>query len=157
MVAPIELAVLSRFLIDAHRNTYADKNAAKAPSTRLSSFDYRFERDDLVYHDTYFGMRDYIGEEIIYRRQAPIWGMNYYGIVLADDLAEGEVYDFLREALKQDCLGIEPARGPRAYRRDRWMYGNSVEGTLRDFSGVEVIHRGDALVYRCRYHGGWVS
>ena len=83
--------------------------------------------------------------------------MNYYGIVLADDLAEGEVYDFLREALKQDCVGIEPARGPRSYRRGEWSYANDVDGQLGDFSGTELIHCGDRLVYRCRYHGGWVS
>jgi hypothetical protein len=124
-------AALAAFLVEAHRNTYADKNAAKTVSTRLRPFDYRFERDDLVYHDTYFGMRDYIGEEIIYRRDVPIWGMNYYGIVLAKDASESEVYDFLREALKQDCTGIEPARGPRLYRNDRWTNGNSACRWLR--------------------------
>lgn len=157
MNAPVGLAVLARFLVDAHRNTYADKNAAKAPSTRLRSFDYRFERGDLVYHDTYFGMRDYIGEEVIYRQKAPIWGMNYYGIILTATPGEGEVYEFLREALKQECVGIEPARGPRLHRHDRWAYGNSVDGTLDDFGGTEVIHCDDVPVYRCRYHGGWIS
>jgi hypothetical protein len=75
----VSSAALAEFLVEAHRKTYADKSAAKAPSTRLQSFDYRFGRDDLVYHDTYFGMCDYIGEEIIYRRDVPVWGMNYYG------------------------------------------------------------------------------
>ena len=157
MNAAVGSAALAEFLVEAHRKTYADKSAAKAPSTRLRSLDYRFERDDLVYHDTYFGMRDYIGEEIIYRRDVPVWGMNYYGIILAKDAGESEVYDFLRDALKQDCTGIEPARGPRLYRHDRWTYSNAVEGTLDDFSGAELIHRGNELVYRCRYHGGWIS
>jgi hypothetical protein len=157
MNAAVSSAALAAFLVDAHRNTYADKNAAKTLSTRLRSLDYRFERDDLVYHDTYFGMRDFIGEEIIYQRDVPVWGMNYHGIILARDAGESEVYDFLRAALKQDCIGIEPARGPRLYRRDRWTYGNSVEGMLGDFGGIELIHRGDALVYRCRYHGGRIS
>jgi hypothetical protein len=153
----VSSAALAEFLVEAHRKTYADKSAAKAPSTRLQSFDYRFGRDDLVYHDTYFGMRDYIGEEIIYRREVPVWGMNYYGVILAEDAGESEIYDFLREALKQDCIGIEPARGPRLYRHGRLTYGNSVEGTLDDFSGTELIHRDNELVYRCRYHGGWIS
>src|SRR5712691_3359571 len=157
MKASVSSVALAEFLVAAHRNTYADKGAAKAPSTRLRSLDYRFERDDLLYHYTYFGMRDYIGEEIIHQREAPIWGMNYYGIILAIDAGEGEVYNFLRDALMQDCVGIEPARGPHLYRRDRWTYGNSVEGTLDDFSGIELIHRGDELVYRCHYHGGWIS
>jgi hypothetical protein len=157
MNAAVSSAALAAFLVDAHRNTYADKSAVKAPSTRLRSFDYRFERDDFVYHDTYFGRRDSIGEEIIYRRDVPVWGMNYHGIILARDAGESEVYDFLRDALKQDCTGIEPARGPRLYRQDCWTYGNSVEGMLDDFSGIELIYRDDELVYRCRYHGGRIS
>jgi hypothetical protein len=62
-----------------HRSTpqtYVDKSAAKAPPTKPRSRDYRFERDDLVYHDTYFGSRDFIGEEAVYRRDVPIWGIN---------------------------------------------------------------------------------
>jgi Domain of unknown function (DUF5680) len=157
MKASVSSEALATFLVAAHRNTYADKGAAKAPSTRLRSLDYHFERDDLLYHDTYFGMRDYIGEEIIYQREAPIWGMNYFGIILATDTSESEVYNFLRDALMQDCIGIEPARGPRLYRCDRWTYGNSVEGTLNEFNGAELIHRDGELVYRCRYHGGWIS
>jgi hypothetical protein len=157
MGSPEDIAQLARFLVDAHRNTYADKQAAKAPSSRLRSFDYHFERDGLAYHDTYFGLRDYLGEEIVYRSDVPIWGMNYHGIVLADDLGEGDVYDFLREALQQDCIGIEPARGPRSYRRAEWSYTNDVDGKLDEFAGTEVIHVGDRVVYRCRYHGGRVS
>jgi len=152
-----DIAVLAAFLVDAHRNTYADKAAAKVASTRLRSFDYRFERGHLVYHDTYFGMRDFIGEEIIYSHDVPIWGMNYFGIVLADDIGHAELYDFLRDALKQDCVGIEPARGPRSYGHSGWSYGNAIDGQLDDFSGTELIHRNGRLAYRCRYHGGSVS
>lgn len=157
MKASIGSVALAAFLVDAHRNTYADKNAAKVSSTRTRSFDYRFEQNDLVYHDTYFGMRDFIGEEIIYQREVPMWGMNYFGIILARNASESEVYDFLRKALMQDCTGIEAARGPRIFRHDRWTYGNAIDGTLDDFSGMELIHRGEELVYRCRYHGGWIS
>jgi hypothetical protein len=28
---------------------------------------------------------------------------------------------------------------------------------LADFSDIELIHHSDELVYRCRYHGGWIS
>lgn len=157
MKAAISVEALAGFLVEAHRNTYADKTAATTSSSRPRSVDYRFERDGLVYHDTYFGARDYIGEEIIYRNDTPVWGMNYYGIILAKEAGTSEVYDFLREALKQDCINIEPARGPCLYRQSRWSYRNALEGILSDFSGIESIHRDDQLVYRCRYHGGWIS
>jgi hypothetical protein len=83
--------------------------------------------------------------------------MNYFGIILTVGAAESEVYDFLREALMQDCVGIEPARGPGLYRRDRWTYDNAVKGTLDDFHGTELISCGNERVYRCRYHGGRIA
>ncbi|MBM3648184.1 MAG: XRE family transcriptional regulator [Alphaproteobacteria bacterium] len=156
MKADIDPMTFTTFLIDAHRNTYADRNAVKAPSSRLRSTDYRFGRGDLAYHDTYFGVRDFIGEEIVYLHDLPLWGMNYFGVVLVDDCAEHEVYGFLREALQQDCVDIVPARGPCDYRRDGWAYSNAVDGVLGDFTGAELIYRGDVPVYRCRYHGGWL-
>src|SRR5260370_31921137 len=110
MRAALDIAVLARFLIDAHRNTYADKKAAKVPSTRLRSFDYRFARGDLAYHDTYFGMRDFSGAEVIYRQDVPVLGVNYYRVILGDDAAEREVYDVLRDAVKEEWVGIETAR-----------------------------------------------
>jgi hypothetical protein len=57
----------------------------------------------------------------------------------------------------KDSTGIEPALGPSLYRRDRWAYDNAVDGTLDDFNGTELISCGSELVYRCRYHGGWIS
>ena len=40
MKASVSSEALAAFLVAAHRNTYADKGAAKAPSTRLRSLDY---------------------------------------------------------------------------------------------------------------------
>lgn len=61
----IALGEMEAFLVEAHRQTYANKSALVAPSSRLNSIDYHFEKGDLAYHDTYFGVRDFIGEEII--------------------------------------------------------------------------------------------
>ncbi len=38
----IDLKELENFLHEAHTETYANKNAPKAPSTRLKSVDYSF-------------------------------------------------------------------------------------------------------------------
>jgi len=64
MQTPIDIGGLSRFLREANVNTYANKIAAKAPSSRLGSQDYHFEKNGLTFHDTYFGVRDFIGCEI---------------------------------------------------------------------------------------------
>jgi hypothetical protein len=157
MKSAISSAVLADFLVEAHLNTYADKSAARSVSSRLWSFDYRFERDDLAYHDSYLGTRDFIGEEVIYQRELPIWGMNYHGVILAPDGGEREVYAFLRTALRQQCAGILPVRGPRRYRQGSLAYDNAVDGALDEFSGIELIERDGQPLYRCRYHGGRVS
>jgi len=107
----IEISDLASFLRLANQRTYANKNAPQVQSTRLGSQDYEFDDGDLRYHDTFFGDRDFIGEEIVYRRGKLFWGMNYFGFILADELKETEVYDFLRIALMQQNDDIIPVRG----------------------------------------------
>ena len=59
---------------------------------RPSSQDYHFEQGDLVYHDTYFGGHDFIGEEIFYQAGVLVWGMNYYRYTLDPDISTEETY-----------------------------------------------------------------
>lgn len=58
---------LAKFLDEANKATYANKDAPEVIASCLKSEDYYFEKDDLIYHDTYFGARDFIGEEIVYK------------------------------------------------------------------------------------------
>jgi Domain of unknown function (DUF5680) len=157
MAPVIALDELAGFLVEAHRQTYANKKAVLAPSTRLNSVDYHFECGEFAYHDTYFGVRDFIGEEIIYRAERPIWGMNYFGVLLGAALDEKKVYGFLRDALMQDCVGIVPARGPTSHADGDWRYSNSVNGELDGFVGLEEIFRAGEPVYRAQYHGGCIG
>ena len=60
---------LAKFLNEANKATYANKTAPKVAPSRLKSEDYHFEKDGLIYHDTYFGGRDFIGEEIVYEKE----------------------------------------------------------------------------------------
>jgi hypothetical protein len=60
---PLEQAALARFLQVANKRTYANKDVPQAEASRLRSQDYEFEQGDLTYHDTFFGDRDFIGEE----------------------------------------------------------------------------------------------
>lgn len=153
----ITLQELAGFLEEANRNTYANKDAAKSASTRLESDDYHFEKDDLIYHDTYFGARDFIGEEVVYKDSEPVWGMNYYGYILAEFTNEKELYGFLRQALMQESSDIIPVRGPKSHQNGDWEYNNSADGELDRFTGVEEIYKAGVLVYRANYHGGFIE
>lgn len=153
----IDVETLTRFLSDANKSTYANKDAPKAPSTRPRSDDYHFEDDNLIYHDTYFGARDFIGGEVVYKNEAPVWGMNYYGYVLAPSVSEKDIYNFLRRALMQEYTSVIPVRGPKSYESDGWRYTNIPNGELNRFTGKEEIYRGSELVYRADYHGGEIK
>ena len=145
---------LENFLNAANKATYANKAAPKSASLRPSSEDYHFEQGDLIYHDTYFGTRDFLGEEVVYKTKKPVWGMNYYGYILSPDVSTKEVYEILRSALMQEYSDILPVRGPRNYAEGTSAYENQVDGNLDRFSGEERIYFKEELVYRCWYHGG---
>ena len=157
MQTPIDTNELASFLSEANANTYANKSAAQVAATRLGSEDYHFERGDLIFHDTYFGVRDFIGGEIIYKNQQPVWGMNYYGVIVSEQTDEKALYGFLRDALMQEYDDLIPVRGPKMFRVDEWSYSNAAEGEISRFTGSEEIHKAGQLVYRAYYHGGLVT
>lgn len=148
---------LTNFLNAANKATYANKKAPKSASLRPSSEDYHFEQNDLVYHDTYFGARNFIGEEVVYKAGKPVWGMNYYGHVLKPEVSTKDAYTILRPALMQEYDNILPVRGPKEYVLENSKYTNKVEGTLARFSGEENIYLDSELIYRCWYHGGSIE
>jgi len=153
---PINTKELADFLNETNKSNYANKDAPKVAPSRLKSEDYHFEKGDLMYHDTYFGGRDFIGEEIVYKNQKPVWGANYFGFVLVDEVSEKDVYDFLRQALMQDYDDIIPVRGPSNFSADDKEYRFTVNGDLANFSGTEEILFGGKVAYRCFVHGGFI-
>ena len=58
----MNLQELKQFLEETKRETYANEKAEKVSSSRLASEDYEFQKGDFLYHDTYFGKYDFIGE-----------------------------------------------------------------------------------------------
>ena len=58
--------MIEKFLIEAKKQTYANENAPKIDSSRLNSKDYEYKKDNIIYHDTYFGGTNFIGEEVVY-------------------------------------------------------------------------------------------
>lgn len=151
-----DIKALAVFLNRANKNTYANKNMLKIAPSRLKSEDYHFEEGDWAYHDTYFGARDFIGEEIVYKAGKPVWGMNYFGRKTDDTASEKDVYDFLREALMQEHDGIIPVRGPKKFDVSDKKYVFVVDGDLANFSGKEEISFAGKIIYRCFVHGGFI-
>jgi len=153
----IDLNKLADFLKEANKQTYANKEAPKSGSLRPSSEDYHFEQGDLVYHDTYFGGKDFLGEEVVYQNEKPLWGMNYYGFMLTDEVTPKEINPLLRAALGAKYDDYIPVRGPALFENEIGVYKSSVDGKLDQFIGTEEIEVNGEVVYRCWYHGGIIQ
>lgn len=91
--------MIEKFLIEAKNQTYANENAPKIGSSRLNSKDYEYKKDNMIYHDTYFGGTNFIGEEVVYIDNQTYWAMNYYGTTLDKTLGEEAMDKALRPAL----------------------------------------------------------
>ena len=109
------------FLIEAKKQTYANDSIEKSASTRLGSKDYEYKKDNMVYHDTYFGGTKFIGEEVVYCGiDEPKWGMNYHGVTFDMNLSEETIDKVLRPALMQvgNDKDILPVRGPKKFENE---------------------------------------
>ena len=153
---------LKSFLIKAKKSTYANSDAPKIDSTRLDSKDYEYEEiingNKYTYHDTYFGGINFMGEEIVYINDLPVWGMNYYGVTIDSNLSEEALDKALRPALMQ--VGTDntiPVRGPKKYTNEEYLYSFTCNDGLDKFQGTEQIKKNDELVYELHCHGGLIK
>lgn len=147
------------FLVEAKKQTYANENIKKTLSSRRGSFDYEYNNGKMIYHDTYFGGTKFMGEEVVYSDDGtPIWGMNYYGVTLNENLSEEAIDNALRPALMQ--VGedtILPVRGPKEYINNGYKYTFEISGDLDYFDGIETIFKEDEKIYVLKCHGGIIK
>jgi hypothetical protein len=141
---------LTHFLIQAKHHTYAGQGdvasvAPLLPGTRQLEY-----RDGLFfYRDIYVGMAYFVGQEIVYYADQPIWSMSYAGgsvPTASHDIEIDSIYTFLRMALRQ-VSAEQPYRGPQLLRDGPYLYTNYSQGPLEDFWGHETIAYGRHKVY----------
>lgn len=153
----MNIGVLHAFLREANLNTYANESVKKATALRPGSMDYHFQKGNLTYHDTYFGATKFIGEEIVYENDKPVWGMNYYGFTVSEEMSEGLFDAILRPALMSGSGDNIPVRGPKEFAQGEWKYTFTAEGNLDNFTGIEEISKEGELVCRLYCHGGFIK
>ena len=143
---------LANFLVYAKKRTYGSEVEPKKLDD--GSKEYQITSEDYTYRDRYFGYNPFIGEEIVYRYNKPVWSMNYYG--KATGKTPNEVFNFLAKALarvKQD----KPYRGPKKFTDGAWSYNLMSRGSLNSFWGEEEINYDGIRVYWLRFHGGEID
>ena len=152
----MDLEALNSFIVAAKSATYVG-GGGRAASTRLGSHDIAYSDGAWSYRDSYFGGTDFLGQEVVWRGEEPIWAMNYYGYILRPDLIDsaraGSTIKGALSALYQErrFLGGYDWRGPHGVYQDRST------GDVAHFSGRETISVAAAVAYALDYSGGLVK
>ena len=84
MKQTFDLTALHDFIVRAKSASYVGDGKPVAPC-RTASHDLAYQEGAFAYLDSYFGGWDFIGEEVVYFDNLPVWAMNYYGRVLHPD------------------------------------------------------------------------
>ncbi len=146
---------LKKFLFDANQAGYARGEEKKWIKEDDGSTTIPFEKGSWKLHDNFFGGEPYGGRTVVYYQGRPVWMIVYYGWV-ANEAETSQVYEFLKEALKQ-MPKEQPFRGPESFREGEYHYRNAWKGTVENFSGKEQILKNAEVVYQASYIGGLVD
>jgi hypothetical protein len=127
---------------------------AGAASSSLGSKDLQFNDGDWIYHDSYLGESDFIGQEIVYYQHKPIWGLNYFGVIFKPDLiTSSQAGQMIMKSLTH-MYSEGRFLGGFTYSDGPLTYVDSSEGNVGSFRGKEHITLPDKVVYELFYHGG---
>jgi hypothetical protein len=146
---------LTAFIVRAKAATYVGDGEQVAPC-RSGSHDLRFSDGKWEYHDSYFGGADFIGEEVVYFDEKPVWAMNYYGRILRHDLLTGAQAG---QMIKTSLSGMyQQGRflGGFEHMENDLTYADSSQGNADSFQGREFIRRAQETAYELDYHGGLI-
>jgi hypothetical protein len=151
----IDISQLNGFIVRAKAATYVGDGKQAAPC-RIGSHDLRFTDGEWAYHDSYFGGADFIGEEVVYFAEKPVWAMNYYGRILRADLLTGAQAGQMIKASLSRMYQEGRFLGGFTHAENGLTYVDTSEGNPDSFRGREIIQREQELAYELVYHGGLI-
>lgn len=152
----MELHDLNDAVVRAKAASYVG-GGRKTASSRPGSHDLEWSDGPWLYRDSYFGGTDFIGQEVMWLREAPVWSMSYYGHILKPELIDAQrAGETIKAALSMMY------REGRFYGGFEWTapHGRYVDVSLGDvsrFHGREVILVEGAEAYTLDYFGGLVK
>lgn len=156
MILIIPEEQLVRFLCESKRATYAAKDGKAAVNPVFTgSHQLEYRQGGFFYRDVYYGGEYFVGQETVYHKNEPIWGMSYAGGInegIDPDDTPG-IYEFLTAALRR-VPEDAPFRGPDVFNQGELYYQNRILGKLKRFSGIESIAFRDVPIYQLHYSGG---
>jgi hypothetical protein len=148
---------LEDFIIEAKAVTYmGGKHPLTAP-TRPAAKDIAYDKGRFRYLDSHFGGTDFLGQEVVWQDDVPVWAMNYYGRIIDPARFDGERAGIV---IKQALTALYQERrflGDFTYQHTLGEYIDQSMGDYRSFLGVERILVEDRLVYQLDYQGGLIK
>jgi hypothetical protein len=149
------LSILEGFIVRAKAATYVG-SGVKSLSHRPASHDLEYHEDLFDYLDSYFGGTDFIGEEVVYYKQLPVWAMNYYGRIIEPSRISGaEAGQAIKESLSRLYEEVR-FLGGFEFNTKYGTYVDTNQGDFKTFTGREWITQDGIIVYELYYHGGLV-
>jgi hypothetical protein len=152
----VNIDELNTFIVRAKAATYVG-NGQPADPSRIGSHDLRFMEGEWSYHDSYFGGADFIGEEVVYFANSPVWAMNYYGRILRDDLITGSQAGHMIKISLSRMYKEDRFLGGFEHTEDQFTYVDTSQGGVDRFRGREFIRHGEVIAYELDYHGGLIK
>jgi hypothetical protein len=148
----LDLDQLHEFILAAKAATYVGDGTPAEPC-RPKSHDLVFSQGDFSYRDSYFGGSDFIGEEVVYHKGEPVWGMNYYGVILQPEKIDAaEVGKMIKASLSRLYTEMRFLGGWQ-YQQEELTYHDTSTGNLTRFTGREWIEKSGEKLYELVYHG----
>lgn len=147
---------LERFIVAAKRATYVGSGERAEPS-RLGSHDLCFTEGEWSYRDSYFGGTDFLGQETVWRRDDPVWAMNYYGYILRPELIDAPRAGATIKAALSAMYAESRFLGGFEWTGPHGTYRDGSSGDVAHFHGREAILVGGIEAYALDYFGGLVK
>jgi len=147
---------LHTFIVRAKAATYAG-SGQHSPSCRPGSQDLEYTEGDWSYLDSYFGGRDFLGEEVVFFEKKPVWAMNYYGYILLPVLITPELAGYMIKASLSRMYTENRFLGGFTYTEGEYTYMDTSGDEFTHFTGKEIIIRGGQVAYELVYHGGLIK
>lgn len=156
---PMERVVdkLAEFIIEAKALTYMSGKHPQPVPSRPGAKDITHEKGSFRYLDSHFGGTDFLGQEVVWQDEVPVWAMNYYGRIIDPARFDGERAGIV---IKQALTALYQEKrflGDFTYQHALGEYIDQSIGDYRSFLGVERILVADRLVYQLDYQGGLIK
>lgn len=150
------MSALERFIITSKAHCYIGGGQKEPQSCRTQSHDLTFRQGPFSYMDSYFGGTDFIGQEVVWENDIPVWAMNYYGRILRDEQLNAETAGHVIQCSLRALYQQGRFLGGHEHSIDGLLYRDQSYGSYESFGGVETISRDGHELYRLDYHGGLI-